>query len=626
MNWDLQKLSHGSILSTVAELRELISSCSTVSVAGAAFLYHLRYKPGERRKLHSPAKQWSFLLGLLMGQPEPEEPRDFGASELASAQELLNKAFSAYEINYYPDPKDRSDLSEEWWRVRDVALPAFMHYFYSRLLASGAQIEARIVRYLVPFDDAVKEELGVAVSDALVIAKWIGQQIQLVMDQTIEAGAEARRAQLELLDEAEQRGWGLEEIRKAAAQPQYDETFTRFFNGLLTTGLITRRQLEAEFPNAGATFWRKFSIGRGEGPVLQYPTERSIVDDLPLIRVSEDEAMCPSLGALYLAILERSEKVLSEGPARNRYFRARDKALEEEVQAHFRRLVDSSCSIHSAVFETDDHQFEHDAVVLCDDLCLIIEAKASPPKEPFRNPEKAFVRLNRAFKAETGIQGGYEQALRIWRRLAAGEDVVLFDGEGAPAVTIPGALLEDTYCVVATRDDFGPLAGDLALLLEKEATEPYPWVVNVTDLENLANAWSHFGWSGKELEEYLKGRTRLHGKLFCDDELEVAGYFIQHGNIMLLSDSYADKVSLDPTYSSVFDKLYAHIHHGAPAPKIERTPPVIADLTTSLKTGQTVFVQPDGTPIQKKVGRNAPCPCGSGKKYKKCCGKPGRQA
>jgi uncharacterized protein YecA (UPF0149 family) len=23
---------------------------------------------------------------------------------------------------------------------------------------------------------------------------------------------------------------------------------------------------------------------------------------------------------------------------------------------------------------------------------------------------------------------------------------------------------------------------------------------------------------------------------------------------------------------------------------------------------------------RKKVGRNDPCPCGSGKKYKKCCG------
>ncbi|MGN1105021.1 MAG: SEC-C metal-binding domain-containing protein [Huintestinicola sp.] len=23
---------------------------------------------------------------------------------------------------------------------------------------------------------------------------------------------------------------------------------------------------------------------------------------------------------------------------------------------------------------------------------------------------------------------------------------------------------------------------------------------------------------------------------------------------------------------------------------------------------------------KKKIGRNEPCPCGSGKKYKKCCG------
>ena len=31
---------------------------------------------------------------------------------------------------------------------------------------------------------------------------------------------------------------------------------------------------------------------------------------------------------------------------------------------------------------------------------------------------------------------------------------------------------------------------------------------------------------------------------------------------------------------------------------------------------------PAGTKkVQKKVGRNDPCPCGSGKKYKNCCGK-----
>ncbi|HWW64228.1 MAG TPA: SEC-C metal-binding domain-containing protein, partial [Sphingomonadaceae bacterium] len=26
------------------------------------------------------------------------------------------------------------------------------------------------------------------------------------------------------------------------------------------------------------------------------------------------------------------------------------------------------------------------------------------------------------------------------------------------------------------------------------------------------------------------------------------------------------------------------------------------------------------TPSARKTGRNQPCPCGSGKKYKRCCG------
>ena len=30
---------------------------------------------------------------------------------------------------------------------------------------------------------------------------------------------------------------------------------------------------------------------------------------------------------------------------------------------------------------------------------------------------------------------------------------------------------------------------------------------------------------------------------------------------------------------------------------------------------------PKPTEAEKKVGRNEPCPCGSGKKHKKCCGK-----
>jgi SWIM/SEC-C metal-binding protein len=43
-------------------------------------------------------------------------------------------------------------------------------------------------------------------------------------------------------------------------------------------------------------------------------------------------------------------------------------------------------------------------------------------------------------------------------------------------------------------------------------------------------------------------------------------------------------------------------------------PEDITDLEILLNPPKTVRAE-------KKVGRNEPCPCGSGRKYKKCCGK-----
>jgi uncharacterized protein YecA (UPF0149 family) len=40
----------------------------------------------------------------------------------------------------------------------------------------------------------------------------------------------------------------------------------------------------------------------------------------------------------------------------------------------------------------------------------------------------------------------------------------------------------------------------------------------------------------------------------------------------------------------------------------------------TLEDTQTAKPQPHASQQPKKVGRNAPCPCGSGVKHKKCCG------
>ena len=45
------------------------------------------------------------------------------------------------------------------------------------------------------------------------------------------------------------------------------------------------------------------------------------------------------------------------------------------------------------------------------------------------------------------------------------------------------------------------------------------------------------------------------------------------------------------------------------------------EIDLGLKEKKKVVIQEEKEPvfIKKVVGRNDPCPCGSGKKYKKCC-------
>jgi preprotein translocase subunit SecA len=70
-----------------------------------------------------------------------------------------------------------------------------------------------------------------------------------------------------------------------------------------------------------------------------------------------------------------------------------------------------------------------------------------------------------------------------------------------------------------------------------------------------------------------------------------------------------------------FEKLYYNMHVAAAdwlydLPQWDGilTPERRKEITAEYKKTQTIVKEP-------KIGRNDPCPCGSGKKYKKCCGK-----
>jgi hypothetical protein len=174
----MREREHKQLLSDVEELRRLLADYSTETIVGACTAYWLKRGATDEvfQDLVSPAKQWSFLLGLMLTSPAPCEPKKFAERTFAHAQELLNHIFSAYAWAYFAEPGEV--VTKEWVRVREVAMPAFLQYFNQGLLATTDQVEQRIQRYLSPFDAQLLAELGLSASRTVEICRWITAKLQ----------------------------------------------------------------------------------------------------------------------------------------------------------------------------------------------------------------------------------------------------------------------------------------------------------------------------------------------------------------------------------------------------------------------------------------------------------------
>jgi hypothetical protein len=621
---------HRELLKNTDELRKIVGACSTESIVGYSGVYYLKGKLGDDNKnlkLSSQVRQWSFLLGLMLTTAEPKRPKQFDESEIKRAIELLEAIFNAYSWMFWPKPEEQDYLTDEWKQARKVAMPAFLHYFNTALLASVEQVTERINRYLTPFDDLFEQLIGIPASDTLNITKWIGNSVQAHLNQLIKAFDKEATARLALIKRAEAERWDMERLRHEAHQETYMPLMENVMSGLQGMFKVQLSALEEEFGTATAhSYWKQFISRRGEVSEFTYLTERNIAEEKPLFEVSAGVAMCPSANVLYFAVLKVGEQILINSHHKESYLRRRDEILEREVEDKLHLLFGDSADFFSNVFETPDLHYEHDLILKWERRLFVVEAKASPPPEPFRDPDKAFIRIKRAFQSQTGIQKAFDQANRIRRQLAAGNTVQLYDSNQALVATIRPEDIEQTYCVCVTRDNFGYLAVDLSLLLEKDGDDPYPWAVNILDLQTLLDGWAYLKWGPEKLCDYLDARIKLHGKVFTTDELVIAGFYITHGGLSRLVSIEEENATLvlDEDYSDVFDKMYFATRGGEEfvyAP----TEPYIGDLRRMIseviekEQRSQLVIEPTAKP-RIKQGRNERCACGSGLKYKRCCG------
>ena len=344
---------HQQLLEDTQALRELLGRCSSETIVGFVAALFLKW-PDEDIGLTSPHKQLFFLLGLMLSTSEPSEPKEFDKEQWRIAQDLLERIVLSYAWMYWPTPEEAGRVGDEWFKTREIAMPAFLHFFTSGLLASTEQLKDRIRRYLVPLDEQVKTLLHVSASEMLDVTAAIAKFVQGGYDSLREVIRDEKAARHALLDRATAEHWDRDKLRIEAHSAPHRDTADKLMAALMRLSKIDQNELSrAVDPNTVRLFWNLFAIRRGQGSTYTYITESNPAEERPVF-VHNDVGYVPSVYTIYAAVLNVTERTLLQSEHGDAFLRRRDKELEYEAEALFRILFGDSATILTSVYETPD--------------------------------------------------------------------------------------------------------------------------------------------------------------------------------------------------------------------------------------------------------------------------------
>lgn len=167
---------------------------------------------------------------------------------------------------------------------------------------------------------------------------------------------------------------------------------------------------------------------------------------------------------------------------------------------------------------------------------------------------------------------------------------------------------------------------DMALL-EQWRSVAYNQEAGKTEIERF---WQRYfllekGVYEKLLEnpdEVVEGTVKELAEKYNLSILEMAG-FLDGINESLIQENPIEEMEEDTKVSLAFDKEKLYKNMVAAKADWLYELPQWKDIYPEEELKKLYKEQKESGTIrkEKKIGRNDPCPCGSGKKYKKCCGK-----
>lgn len=588
----------------IKALKEKLKHIGTRDLLGMIGIHFITFANGaadvaeqsdifNKTNLTSPQKQYTYLAGLLMSTDDKSNGHITEEKESEIYNELEND-IQEITLEYIKTFLD-IDLASSPYDIKRnlVSMDAFTSYFDTGILRYPEQTINLIRTLYSHFDMELEDLTGLKTEDYIMF-------YQLVCDEFENAMSSSKYAMdniKEFLNSLNPYAVDVEKEYERLMTFAQGSAGINLQNAMDSLNSIKASKVQNTFgKEKGTKLLEAFGLYRESRDFLYYNGKNPFAEH-PLCWIDEGETLFivhPQflLNAIYNHITEALEN--PQNKFSDKYKKVKAEIVEKQFLDYFKRVFGDGAVYHTSVCEERGTK-EHDILIEFHDYILIAEVKASKVREPFFNPQKAYKRITDHFRSDSGIGGAYAQAITLKRIIEKQQDVVLYENKNNK-FQIQDISQKIILPLVLTLNQFGGLAVNTSLILEKDADEPYPWVCNWHDFENIIVILEYLHKGGQDFIDYLVWRVENHANILSSDELDVLeGYFMDS---RLKESIKSSAAFFPPNGPSLIDKIYFE-KHGIPY-----------DYPNT---------QNSGIRKKNKIGRNDPCPCGSGKKFKKCC-------
>lgn len=538
------------------ELKNIVATYDTQWLLGdLSFLI----RTGKERandqlgKLSSPMRQLYYIAGLNVSS-DPANGIDirYTPEKWNQIVVLLNEIENEYQKLFFPNKPE--EVTEEWKRVRKVAMPSFFSYFNQGPLNYEEQVLNWTRDLFTPMDALIESATGVKTEDFIQFYENVDQLNQKNFqghgtrkDLLRPNWKDYTKIQMGVVDEAP------DFIKEMGEQNAHLYSF------MADHGMIDRfYPEEIVSPNLPIekvkVILNLLTVHRAQTNFLYYTETKpgNPLYEKPIVDIGDGMFQVFEVKQVIHAVENLLELICTSTTANTtKYVEKKGKLLEKRIVELFTDFFKTDLTIHQSYYVDG---CEQDILILWKNYAFIIEAKGYSLNEPFRNPEKAFVRIKNDFNACIGY--GYEQTRRVEKKFIDGVPLRITDKNGNLIEEIDTTKYDQDFSIIVNLKTFGQIQCDLATLITLENEDDvYPWAVKLDDLEIFLLTLIAQKKKPNDLINFLLMRETLHGKLICADELEICGGFLT-GKFKQKQIDNANVIATTPDLGNIFDQQY----------------------------------------------------------------------